>query len=171
MREITVPDYPTEKESKYMAMSILGWPYETTLAMHRLVFGGVLEKYPKLKVITHHAGGILPLLTGRISHACDLYEMRLGRRYSQDLPGKPLLEYYRMFYVDTAVHSPPALICAHAFFGTDHMLFATDTPYDNELGNRKIRETINSIEELDINNLEKKKIFEDNARNLLRLPI
>jgi hypothetical protein len=47
--------------------------------------------------------------------------------------------YYRMFYCDTAIQgNTPALMCAHAFFGPDHMVFATDTPYDDELGGRRL---------------------------------
>ena len=54
-------DYDTESESKYATTSIFGWPYETTIAMTRLIFSGILEKYPNLKVVTHHGGGMVPL--------------------------------------------------------------------------------------------------------------
>jgi aminocarboxymuconate-semialdehyde decarboxylase len=60
-------------------------------------------------------------------------------------------------------------MCVSSFFGIDHLLFATDMPYDNELGERKIRETIRSIEQMDISEVDKKKIFEENAKRLLRL--
>ena len=85
---------------------------------------------------------------------------------------KTIVDYLRMFYNDTAVYgNTPSLMCAYAFCGADHMLFATDFPYDSQAGYRVIRETIRSIEEMDITDAEKKKIFEDNARKLLRLPI
>ena len=75
-----------------------------------------------------------------------------------------------MFFNDTAVYgSTAALMCGYKFFGCDHLLFGTDMPYDKEIGNKHIRETIRSIEEMDIPSLEKKKLFEDNARKLLRL--
>jgi predicted TIM-barrel fold metal-dependent hydrolase len=61
-------------------------------------------------------------------------------------------------------------MCGYGFCGADHMLFATDMPFDSQLGDRYIRQTIESIEQMDIGDLEKKKIFEDNARSLLRLP-
>lgn len=77
------------------------------------------------------------------------------------------------FYNDTAIYgNTPALMCAHAFFGPDKLLFACDMPYgDNELGNRNYRQTINAIEHMEISDPEKKMIFEDNARNLLNLPV
>ena len=75
-----------------------------------------------------------------------------------------------MFYYDTALYgSTAALMCGYAFCGADYMLFATDMPYDSELGDRYIRQTIRSVEQMDISEAEKKKIFEDNARSLLRL--
>jgi aminocarboxymuconate-semialdehyde decarboxylase len=76
-----------------------------------------------------------------------------------------------MFYSDTAVYgNTPALMCAYAFFGADHLLFATDMPYDNQSGNRFISETIRSIDEMPVDIMEKRKIIEENARKLLRLP-
>ena len=62
-------------------------------------------------------------------------------------------------------------MCGYAFFGADHMVFATDMPYDPELGDIYVRETIHAVEGMDIPNSEKKMIFEDNARELMRLPV
>jgi aminocarboxymuconate-semialdehyde decarboxylase len=77
-----------------------------------------------------------------------------------------------MFYADTAVYgNTSALMCAHSFFGTDNMLFATDMPYDNQSGNRFIYETIQSVEQMDVSAEEKKKIFEENPRRVFRLPV
>jgi predicted TIM-barrel fold metal-dependent hydrolase len=61
-------------------------------------------------------------------------------------------------------------MCAYAFFGADKLLFGTDTPFDNQLGARVVRQTINAIDEMEISQSEKKQIFQDNARRLLRLP-
>ena len=164
------PDYSTERESKYLISSLFGREYETAAAMTRLVFAGVLEKYPELKLITHHFGGMVSFLEKRIEGLYDWHEERLGYKYTQNLTERPI-NYYRKFYCDTAYGSAAGLTCAHVFFGPDHMLFATDMPYDSELGNRKIRETIRSIEQMDIADHEKKKIFEENARRLLHLNI
>jgi uncharacterized protein len=152
------------------AQSGLNWPYETSVAMGRFVFSGMLEKYPNLKIITHHLGGFIPYHAERQSH----FYNTSSNRY----PGtpkfftRPILDYYKMIYGDTACYgATPTLMCGYAFFGADHMLFATDFPYDAVGGDLFIRETINSVEEMDISDEEKKTIFEDNARRLFRLPV
>ncbi len=170
LRERSTPDYLGESTSKYQIWGILGWPYETTVAMTRLIFSGTLEKYPNLKFITHHCGGIVSLLEQRITIAYDMNEMRLKTRTKQRLT-KPVLDYYRMFYADTAVHGKAAVMCGYEFFGPEHLLFGTDMPYDNELGFRFVRQNIDAIEQIDIPDAARKKIFEDNARQLLRLPM
>ena len=171
VREADFADYRTEKRSKYMIFHIFGWPYETAAAMTRLVFSGVMEKYPNLKVITHHCGSMVPYLEQRIIGAYDHAEMLRGAKYKQGLTKAPI-DYFKMFYYDTAIYgSTPGLICAYAFCGADHLLFATDFPYDSQFGERYIRQTIQSVEQMNISDLEKKMIFEENARKLLRLPI
>ncbi len=170
-RNITYADYKTEEKSMYGIFLVLGWPYETAVAMTRLVFSGVLEKYPNLKIITHHSGSMIPFFEQRIIGAYDMFEMRQKDKSKQGLTKAPI-EYFKMFYNDTALYgSTPGLMCAYAFFGADRLLFGTDLPYDSQLGDRLTRETINSVEQMDIPDFEKKKIFEDNARELLRLPI
>jgi aminocarboxymuconate-semialdehyde decarboxylase len=80
------------------------------------------------------------------------------------------VDYYRLFYCDTAIQgNTPALMCALEFFGADHMVFATDTPYDNELATRVYRETIPAVEAMAISNADRRKIFEGNARRLFKL--
>jgi aminocarboxymuconate-semialdehyde decarboxylase len=168
-REFDTPDYVTEKRSKYLMNSIFGWPHETSLAMGRLVFSGILEDYPNLKIITHHCGGMVPFFSDRIIGQYDYVTSYLKLKWKRPLLKHPI-EYFRMFYNDTAVYgSTAALICGHKFFGSEHLLFGTDMPYDDEIGNRFIRETIRSIEEMDIPQSDKKRIFEDNARRLLHL--
>jgi aminocarboxymuconate-semialdehyde decarboxylase len=165
-------DYQTEKEAKYDTNSVFGWVYDTTVAMTRLVFSGILEQYPNLKVVTHHCGAMVPYFEQRIIQHYSKYEMEYGREYLQGLSKSPI-EYYKMFYTDTAIHGNPlSLMCAHSFYGTGHLLFAADMPLgDREFGNRSYRQTINAIESMDISDEEKRAIFEDNARRLLRLPI
>ena len=165
------PDYRTENKSMYGIHGIFGWPYETTVAMSRLVYSGILENYPELKIITHHCGGMVPYFEQRILNSHDLHELRQGAEHKQRFT-KPLLDYFKMFYYDTALYGSTAgLMCAYAFCGTDHMLFGTDMPHDNQLGDRCIRQTINAIEQMDINDVDKRKILEVNARELLRLSI
>ena len=97
--------------------------------------------------------------------------MQLGDNTKQGLT-KPPIEYFKMFYNDTAINgNTSGLMCAYDFCGAEHILFGTDFPPDNQNGLRKLREGIASIEQMNITDLEKKMIFEDNARNLFRLPI
>jgi len=185
MREIDEhPEYKTEKRSKYLLFSTFGWPYDTTAAMTRLVMGGVLEKYPNLKFVTHHCGGMVPYFAERIRQfmqGMDRREIELRKvmpeldRSEEGYFGltKDAIEYYQMFYNDTALSgNPKALECAHAFFGPDRLLFAVDFPLgDTELGSRNYLQTVNAVDEMDITDEDRKKIYQDNARKLMRLPV
>ena len=168
---VTSDDYRSEKGSKYAMAGTFGWPYETTMAMTRLVFSGVLEKWPGLKVITHHAGAFVPYYEERITAFQDLGEIQYKDPHRLKLTLAPI-DYYKMFYADTALYgNTPALMLARSFFGIDHLLFGTDFPFAGHGGERVTRQTINAIEGMGISDLEKKKIFEDNARRIMRLPI
>jgi predicted TIM-barrel fold metal-dependent hydrolase len=165
------PDYRTEEESKFRVFSVFGWPYETTVAMTRLVFSGILEKYPRLKWITHHCGGMVPFLRERVIGSYDRIFKDLKDDVRQRLT-KPHVEYFRMFYNDTAINgNTSALMCAYEFCGAEHLLFATDYPFDTELGERNLRQVIKAIEQMAISAAEKEKIFEGNAKRLLALSI
>jgi aminocarboxymuconate-semialdehyde decarboxylase len=162
-------DYKSEKRSHYMIFSNFGWPYETTVAMTHLVFSGVLEKHPRLKFITHHSGGMVPFLVERIIGAYDHAALLRNAKYNSKI-SKPPIEYYRKFYADTAIYGhTPGLMCALDFFGADHMLFGTDMPYDSEMGDRYTRQTIQSIDRMQISENDRRKIYSENAIKLLRL--
>jgi aminocarboxymuconate-semialdehyde decarboxylase len=154
VRERKGPDYPTEKESKYLISSLFGREYETSAGMTRLIFSGIFDKNPGLKIITHHFGGMVSFLEERIE--------------AKNIT-RPPIEYFQMFYCDTAYGNSPGLKCAHSFFGPGKILFGTDMPYDSEFGSKKIRKTIKSIEQMDVSDEDKKKIFNKNALGLLRL--
>jgi predicted TIM-barrel fold metal-dependent hydrolase len=171
MRIVDQPDYETEKKSKYMIFHVVGWPSETAAAVTRLIFSGVFEKYPNLKIITHHAGGMIPFLEERIIGAYDHAEMLRGAKYKNGLTEAPI-EYFRRVFYDTAIYGcTPGLMCTHAFCGPGQMLFGTDFPYDSQFGERYTRQTIDAINQMEISEAEKKMIFEVNAKKLLRLPI
>jgi len=171
VKEEHVPDYPGEEGSKYLVWNRLSWPHQTSVAMMRISCSGILERYPNLKFVTHHAGGTVPYLWTRIRVLDDTNEMILGYRYEARLT-KKVDDYLRMFYNDTAVYgNAPSLMCAYAFCGADHLIFATDMPFGNQLGERLVRETIRSVNEMSIGDVERKMIFEENARKLMRLPI
>lgn len=105
-RSPALPDYPGEENSRYRAWTKLGWPVASSMAMFRLVYGGVMERFPNLKIVTHHCGGVIPYLAGRMEWNDDFNEMRMGHK---DIlfPHKPL-EYFRRMYYDTANNGYPA---------------------------------------------------------------
>ena len=172
-RGADVPDYNTETKSKYEIWWTLGWPYDTSAMMARLVFGGYFDDFPNLKIITHHMGGMIPYFEGRVGPGWG----QLGARTSdEDLSvilkklKKPHLEYFKMFYADTAMFGSLAgTICGLAFFGSDHVLFASDSPFDPEKGPGYIRSTIRVIDSLPISDEERQKIYEGNTRRILKL--
>ena len=169
LRRSSTPEYPTENSSVHQIFSIFGWPYETTAAMTRLVFAGILEKFPTIKFITHHCGGMIPYFADRIVVHYNNGLERLGQKFFPGLTKHPI-EYFRMFYNDTALSgSASGLKCGYDFFGEDHLLFGSDMPYDVGNGAIAIRQTIEAIEGMNIPESSKKKIYEGNARNLVHL--
>jgi len=169
MRSSNQPDYPSESVSYHQIFSIFGWPFDTTAAMTRLIFAGILEKFPTLKFITHHCGGMVPFFADRLIVHYDNGLERLGAKHFPGLTKHPA-DYFRMFYADTALNgNPSALRCGLEFFGEDHLLFGTDVPYDVENGGVSIRETVRAIEAMGASESVRNKIYEGNARRLLHL--
>jgi predicted TIM-barrel fold metal-dependent hydrolase len=169
IRFFDYPDYSDETASKYGLYHVLGWPYETTVAMCRLACSGVLAKFPNLKFITHHAGGVLPFISRRLNRV----NPAMGQEIlsPEELKNmKPPMEQLRMFYNDTALYgNVSGLMCAHEFFGTGHLLFGTDAPYGPMLGEQYTRWTIEVIDAMSIPDAARAKIYEGNARALLHL--
>ena len=171
MRRRNASDYPDEAHSRYWIWQILGWPYESTVAMTHLIFSGVFDLYPDLKFIIHHCGAMVPFFSERIAGCYDYAEVFFKTKYTRRIR-KPIMDYFRMFYGDTAIHGyTPGLMCGYAFFGAEHILFATDMPHDSQGGDRYIRDTIAGVERMEIPESEREKIFEENARQMLRLPV
>ncbi len=168
--EITTPDYEGEEISKYRLWAKIRWPYATSLAVSRLVYSGILEKLPDLKIVTHHCGGLIPYLAGRLDWGDDFGEMLMGE--PEFYLKEKSLTYFRRLFFDTATNgNTAALICAREFAGINQLLFGTDMPFDNQFGTRLIRETIASVERMGLSEEEKKQIYRDNAVRLLKLPV
>jgi aminocarboxymuconate-semialdehyde decarboxylase len=172
-RPPSFPDYKGESRSHVDIWWALGWPYETSTAMARLVFDGLFERHPDLAIITHHMGAMIPHFEGRVGYGLD----QLGTRTDEAddvaaarrLTGRPV-DHFRRFYGDTALFGAAhAMECGLAFFGADRVLFGTDMPFDPERGPGFIRETIAAMERMRITPEEKAKIYEGNARRMLRL--
>jgi predicted TIM-barrel fold metal-dependent hydrolase len=173
IRTRDMPDYKTESVSKYEINSVIGWPFETGACLARLVFSGIIDTYPKLRVITHHLGGIIPYFEGRVGHSWD----QMGARTSDEdyslvlkrLKKRPF-DYFKDFYGDTALAGARGpTICGIDFFTPDHVLFASDCPFDKEKGTMYIRLTIEVMESLQLPQADMEKICFRNAIKMFGL--
>ena len=167
-RTAAMTDYPAEKKSRYEMWWCFGWPYETSVAMVRMVFCGLLDRYPKLKIITHHLGGMIPYYDGRVGPGLKVLGARTSDEdYSKILPSlkRPHMDYLHDFYADTAMFGGgvPATRCGLEFFGADRVVFATDTP----LG--PIAPTIKTVKALGLSAADERKLFCGNAEKLLNM--
>ena len=169
-RPVSHADYVTEDQTMYEMYWGIGWAYETTAAMCRMVCSGMFDAIKNLKVISHHWGAYIPHAEGRMP----LWEVRNatlskdGRSFADTLE-KPTLEYFKMFFADTAMFGAQAQSQAgFDFFGAKQSFFATDCPYDLSGGEDNIRDTIGVIENLRCTDSDRKLIYEDNTRELLK---
>jgi uncharacterized protein len=169
------PDYLSEQKSKFEMWWVFGWPYETSVAMSRILLAGYFDRFPNLKIIAHHMGAMVPYFSGRTGPGMDQLGVRTDDEdltvVIRQLKKRPQ-EYFKMYYADTATFgSRAAMECGLDFFGADKVVFATDSPFDPEKGPGYIRETIRCVEELPISAQDRKKIYEGNARKMLRLKL
>jgi predicted TIM-barrel fold metal-dependent hydrolase len=173
IRTREMADYRTEKVSKYEINSVIGWPFETGACLARLVFSGVIDRFPGLKIVTHHLGGIIPYFEGRVAQSWD----QLGARTSDEdyaailarLKKRPF-DYFKEFYGDTALAGARGpTVCGVTFFTPDRVLFASDCPFDPEKGRGYVRATIEVLESLDLPLADKEKICHANAEKMFGL--
>jgi aminocarboxymuconate-semialdehyde decarboxylase len=172
-RTANVADFAAEQKSRYEIWTMFGWPYETSATMARLIFSGVMTKLPGLKVLAHHLGAMIPFFDLRMETGWATLGSRTSDEdYSGVLKslGKPLLDCFKDFYGDTALAGGRiGLKCGLEFYGTDHVLFASDTPFGPEEGGFYIRECIAAVDLLDISAADKEKIAFRNAQKLFGL--
>ena len=153
--------YPLIEEDPAI-MRLFGWPFDTTQAILRLILSGTLERYPTLKIVTHHlGGGLLPFFNNRFMIKFPNLKHHLR---------KPLSESLERVYADTAVDgTAAALPCGHAFFGTERMLFGTDYPFSPENGEVYLKENLEILKAINLPEEDKAKILGGNAKRLLKL--
>lgn len=157
--------YPlVDMNNGWRALHIFGWPFDTTQAIWRLIFGGVLDNFPNLKIVTHHLGGMLPYYSRRLITGAEFVQSILKVKLN-----KPIESYFNQIYGDTALDGGPveSLICGYAFFGSERMLFGSDYPFGPP--SRFIGENIAGIKAMPIPKDEKEKILGKNAEKLLKI--
>lgn len=173
MRGPNFADYASETQSEDEVWFSFGWPYETTACMTRLIYSGLLDELPNLKIITHHMGGMIPYFPVKINLGFKQIFFGTPERNpvaeERGLKKRPI-DYFRMLYADTAIGGEVAPTrCGHAFFGTSRCLFATDAPFDADQGRSLIVDTIRGVEALELPKAELDLIWAGNARDLLKL--
>jgi predicted TIM-barrel fold metal-dependent hydrolase len=169
-RTSSMPDYAAEQKSRFEMWWCFGWPYETTIAMCRLVFDGLYDRHPNIKIITHHlGGGMIPYFEGRIGPGMEVLGQRtMDEDYSKVLSSlkRPHLEYFKEFYGDTAMFGGTnGLPCGMAFFGTDHVVFATDHPLAT------IPVHIKALDVLNLDAAARRKVMVGNAEKLMKVKL
>ena len=164
-----LPDYLDEKASRYQMWQQMGWPYDTTSAMYRIVFSGVFERYPGIRIITHHHGGFVPYYAGGMTGSWAASEEE-GTRLSDKI-SRPYIDHFKKFYCDTACKDfvPKVLELALDFFGPDRMLFASDTPFGANDGQNFTAGALRSIEAMQIAPQVRATILSENARRILKI--
>jgi len=144
---------------EYYLNNLIGNPLDTTIAAANLIFSGMLEKYPRLKIILAHAGGQLPYIIGRMEHG---YQVRPE---CKDKVHKSPMAFFKNFYFDIITHNPDALRYLISFAGSDHVLLGSDYPYD--MGDLNPVQTVSQLP--GIKARDRQKILRENAITLFGL--
>jgi aminocarboxymuconate-semialdehyde decarboxylase len=154
----------------FLLFLVFGWTFDTTITISQLIFSGIYDRHPSLKLIAHHGGGLIPHFSGRIEmmpRLAGLDPSGTLREALDRLKRKPS-DYYKMLYVDTAMFGGEhGVKCVVDFFGPDRVLFGTDTPFDAQAGAYFIPRTTADIEGAIDSKQDRDAIFEDNARRIL----
>ena len=155
------PAHPVGVEAmeKYWLMPLVGFLMDTTLAAGKLVFSGIVERFPRITWVLTHMGGAVPYLAERMDRGYEAFaECRAN------ITRKPS-EYLKRFYYDTVNFDPAAQRLAIEFAGVDHIVAGSDYPH--QIGS--IPKMLSSIRGLPITDAERAKILAGNAARLLRL--
>jgi aminocarboxymuconate-semialdehyde decarboxylase len=147
-----------------MPTLIFGWAFDSTVAMTRLVYGRVLERFPEINFVVADVGGVLAFFAQR---AVNIYRGRTEEiRQKYGLNENPL-DAFRRFYVDTADHAAATLSCVKEFFGPDRMVLGTNYPYGPEEGCLLVKNSLDAIEGLQLSDSDRQKILGGNAARIL----
>ena len=149
----------TSRLGPHFLTNVIGNPLDTTVALAHLVYGGVLERYPRLKIVAAHGGGYMGHYPARMDHA---YKVRPE---CHDHIKRPPSFYMKKIYYDTMVFSHTQLQHLVNLWGAEHVVIGTDYPYD--MGYYKPVDFVNETKTL--SRAEKEAIIGANAAKLLGL--
>jgi predicted TIM-barrel fold metal-dependent hydrolase len=166
------PDYTSDVPplSKCNLFLQLGWLHDTSVAMARIVFANVFGNNPKVKIICHHKGALVPIFQNRLTYELNI-ETGVNTAGIPANISKPYLDHFRNFYVDTVFSGntnseTEILKIVYDFFGSDHILFGTDAAFGTHGGRDGIRRARFSVEGL---NVPRKQIANIFSNNILKI--
>ena len=145
-----------ERLAEHYFINVIGNPLASTVAVSHLIFGGVLDRYPKLKLVVAHGGGFLPAYSGRMDHA------HRARPDCRQLIAKRPTSYLKKLYFDTIVFTEHQLAYLVKQWGSDRILLGSDYPYD-----MADPDPVGSVQRLRLPGAEKAKLLGGNAAKLL----
>jgi aminocarboxymuconate-semialdehyde decarboxylase len=156
-----------ERMKEFRLASSVGRPFDSCLALARLIVRGVFEELPNLKFVASHLGGGICEIIGRMDYAYELRDnpLILGPYGPPVYITRKPSEYLRNIYLDTVAYHAPAVKCAIETIGVDRMIFGTDSPQLIALKQRGL----DLIEELGLTPSDKQKVLSGTARKLLKL--
>jgi len=149
-----------------MPVLIYGWAFDATVAMTRLVYGKVLERFPEIDFVVADVGGVLAFFAQRATNIYTGRTEEIRRRYG--LKENPL-DSFKRFYVDTADHPSSTLKCVLDFFGIDRLVLGSNYPYGPEEGCLLVKNSLKAIEGLAVKKEDQEKILGGNAAKVLRM--
>jgi aminocarboxymuconate-semialdehyde decarboxylase len=154
------PLYPCgiERMGEFFLRNLLGNPYEAGIAASCLIFGGVMDAFPRLKVVLPHGGGTFPWLIGRIDYGI---KMRADLKHMK----RPASAYLRRFYYDTITHHPGILRFLIDMVGADRVVLGSD--YNQDMGCRRPVDFVEKLPRL--SKRERAMILGGNAARLFKL--
>jgi predicted TIM-barrel fold metal-dependent hydrolase len=154
-----------EKMEIFRLPEMLGRPFDTTLSLTRFIFCGGFERFPDLKIVCAHVGGALPMLPGRYGFGYELRKDMSFGPWEPDVMTRPPATYIRQLYVDTVCYHPPAVQCAIATVGVEHVVFGSDSPPVP----LPLKKAVDTVQRLTLSKEDKQKVLGDNAAKLLGL--
>jgi predicted TIM-barrel fold metal-dependent hydrolase len=147
-----------------MPVLIYGWAFDATVAMTRLVYGRVIERFPEISWVIADVGGVLSFFSQRASNIYTGRTEEIRQRYG--LSENPL-DCFRRFYVDTADHPSATLRCALDFFGAERLVFGTNYPYGPDEGCKFVRNSLEAVRGLGLAEPQTEEILGGTAARLL----
>jgi aminocarboxymuconate-semialdehyde decarboxylase len=156
------PPMTGEVQKKHgLPTPLFGFIFDTTMAIISLIFAGVLEKYPKLKFVHSHLGGVVPYMVGRIDDCARAYR----DEYKFSIPKMPSEYYKNQVYVDSISYHLPAMKCCWDWMGPDHIMLGTD--YAHPIGH--IEKSIKYVKDMNLSEQDTNKILGENAARVFKL--